>query len=487
MKKNNKLNSVKRIAVISIFLSLYYFNAYAAKIYPSAGSTAAAFLKIPAGAGPSGNAGAVSSYIDDGYASYYNPAGLAFLKGKSFSLTHNDYFTDLSQIYAVYSLKNEQSSFLSKISPYKNGGWAFSLNYFYVPGNLEKRSGLYENDPLYPLSPVEGKFSARDAALSVHYGFSLSERTSLGYGLKFINQKIDSQSASSFAGDFGLIRKMEIGSKNISAALAVQNLGPKIKFDSKGYDLPLSFKAAASWELEDKKTVLSSELLKYIDNYPYLIAGVSRKVSEKFFLRAGYKYRINGNELGAWSGAAAGIGFINGKFSFDYALNPYGDLGYAHKFSISYFFSSPVKTPDLKKSKFSARESLEYPLKYKPLKISARGSYYEMSGEYEQGIIKSVIFKAYHRASPYDKLFLYKGKSEDNKNDYYYIASGGQKGEFKVEFRLSKSLYKSVPKIIYAGKEKQSEINSSVCQDDENNFCLAASLNFEDAFYFSEP
>ena len=54
-----------------------------------------------------------------------------------------------------------------------------------------------------------------------------------------------------------------------------------------------------------------------------------------FAIRAGYKHNsaIN-NTLGALSGLTCGAGFKLGIMGIDYALVPYGDLGYTHRISL---------------------------------------------------------------------------------------------------------------------------------------------------------
>ncbi len=434
--KEKRLNlpaAVKPLYMLFILFAVLS-AAQAAKIYPSAGSTSASFLKIPAGAGPSGTGGASGSYPYDGYASYYNPALLALYEGKRISFSHNDYFWDFTQDYLEYSLMPKKSSLLGKISP-KKGIWAFSVNYFSTPKNMERRSGLYESDPLYPLSPSEGKFSARDMAAGAHYGFSLSERTHFGYGLKFINQKIDSDSASSFAADAGIIRKYRRFKGDLYSAFVIENLGPKMKFSSRSYELPLSFRLSASYKADYSDAVFSAEILKYIDNYPYILVGARKPLGSRFFLRAGYRYRINGNELGFWSGAAAGFGFASGKFNFDYAINPYGDLGYAHKIGVTFFWgqNSYRKKPDVYSAgEMRETESYDYLLLNKITKLSARSPQYLVTAENADAFVQSVSFKSRSRPDVSAKSRLVSG--ELNKQSGYFEENGKTLKTFFISY-----------------------------------------------------
>ncbi|GAB4028891.1 MAG: hypothetical protein Fur0012_02360 [Elusimicrobiota bacterium] len=494
-------NEKKYLLLFAAALIMSAGAAFAAKIYPSAGSTSASFLKIPAGAAPSAMAGAFTAMSGDLYGSYYNPASLAWLSGSAASLTHNNYFQDLGQIYAVYALPGSSMGLLKKSSFLSSGVWAFSANYFFTPKDLERRSGLYESDPLYPVSPVEGKFRAWDMALGAHYGLKISQKTSFGATLKFITQNIDSSGAYSFAADLGVMKKINLAGREFTAALTAQNLGPGIKFNSRRYDLPSSLKAGLSRRLPDG-TIVDMDIWKYIDNYPYLVLGAQKPLGGKFFLRGGYKYRFNGNELGAWSGAAVGIGFNYKNFSFDYALNPYGDLGYAHKLGVSWFFSkggssaAENKGVVFRKSEINENENYLYPLLSKPIKISAYYSEYAVNGENQQSFIESISFKARSRGPAPQKAELRSGelrevsgyaKDKGKAIKAFFIECSGQAGPVKVKFKLPKEWFvqNPVPLIYEPGSKDKEEKTLLLSGEDAGGFYYETELIFNTVYVLS--
>ena len=55
-------------------------------------------------------------------------------------------------------------------------------------------------------------------------------------------------------------------------------------------------------------------------------------------LRAGYSGRLSGGGLGGLAGFSAGLGISLKSLDLDYALAPYGDLGNAHRLSITLKF-----------------------------------------------------------------------------------------------------------------------------------------------------
>lgn len=494
-------NEKKLLFLFAVSLILEAYPVFAARIYPSAGSTSASFLKIPAGAAPSAMAGAFTAVGGDLYGSYYNPASLAWLSGSAASLTHNNYFQDLGQIYAVYALPGSSMGLLKKGSFLSSGVWAFSANYFFTPKDLERRSGLYESDPLYPISPVEGKFRAWDLALGAHYGVKISQKTSLGATLKFITQNIDSSGASSFAADLGVMKRISLAGREFTAALTAQNLGPGIKFNSRRYDLPAALKAGLSRRLPDG-TVVDMDIWKYIDNYPYAAIGAQKPLGGKFFLRGGYKYRFNGNELGAWSGAAVGIGFNYKNFSFDYALNPYGDLGYAHKLGVSWFFSkgrssaAEYREVILRKGEINENENYSYTLLSKPIKISAYYAEYAVSGENNQSFIQSFSFKARSRGPVAEKAELRSGQLKDPSS---YAQDGGkaiktffidcpmQSSSVKAKFKLPREWFSQGgnPFIYEPGSKKKEGKALSPSGEDTDNFYYETEIMLNSVYVLS--
>ena len=122
-----------KFMVLCAIAAAPYFcaDAQAAKIYPAAGSTSAAFLKIGVGARAIGMAGAFTAVADDPYAIYWNPAGLSLLSGSQASFTHNDYFQDLKQDFMTYSFGKNLGS--ESEEWFRRGCWGFGLNYFYTP------------------------------------------------------------------------------------------------------------------------------------------------------------------------------------------------------------------------------------------------------------------------------------------------------------------------------------------------------------------
>lgn len=389
-------------ALCALLLTVSVFPARAAKIYPSAGSTAASFLKLDVGARPVAMGGAFTGVPGDPYAVYWNPAALASLeKEKNLSLFHNEYFQGLGQEFLLYTTPAKGGKFLGVPGP-KAGVWGFALNYFYVPDDLERRSGLNEGDPENPISPVEGKFGAYDLAASAAYGLRLRGGLSAGAAFKVIRQSIDDYSAGSVALDLGLQREYTWRGRPVTAGFAVQNLGPGIKFTDRRYGLPLVFRAGVSGRLQDSGTLLALDVEKPVDNYPALAAGAEFPLTQRLALRAGYKCRLYGNEEGDWSGFSAGAGVFFDRAVFDYAFTPFGALGNAHRFSISVKFGQPpaAKPVSVPAAPLPGGTPVVYTVTSRAMGISPRGVKYDLAAAADVPGLYAFSFRTLLRDPP---------------------------------------------------------------------------------------
>jgi len=410
MKSNGRPDVLKNILVwkkqgvlvlLAVLVQLPAAASYAARIYPSAGTTSAAFLKLGAGARASAMGGAFTAVPGDPYAVYWNPAGLAYLEDeRNISFFHNEYFQGLGQEFLSYTVPARGK-----------GAWGLGLDYFYTAKDLERRSGLNEGGDLVTVSPVEGKFGAYDLAFSAAYGRELRRDLALGAAMKVIRQSIDDESGVTAALDLGLLRSFNWRGSGYTAGLTVQNLGPGIKLISRSYALPLTFKAGLSRRLAETGGLISLEADKPIDNYPSFILGVEYPLTDRLALRSGYRYRLYGNELGAWSGFSAGAGVAFDRLSFDYAFTPFGALGNSHRFSINLRFGAAAKAGPRAAAAPAVTGGAVFRFSSSPraLSMSPRGVKYEIKAFSPDCGISSITFRTLVRGEAAAEFSLAEG------------------------------------------------------------------------------
>lgn len=325
----------KNYASATIIVLMSATTAFCAvKIHPDAGTTSAAFLKIGAGARASSMAGAFSSVADDATAVYWNPAGLMFVPRKEIAAAHNESFEGIRHDYLGFAGGNLSGKYR----------WGAAFYGLYTPSDIERRSGLNEDDPFEPVSVAEGYFAAYDAALSFAVARGFGPRLSVGAAAKLINQTIDDRAGWGAAVDAGVRYEYSDG---VSLAAVIRNVGTPIAVGGKSYPLPISLRlgAAYSADLRSAGRLLGVfETSIPTDNYPSFHLGAEYFPVESFALRAGYRWRLYGQELDDLSGLAVGagmkIGAASGDLKLDYSFNPYGVLGNSHRITLSVSFGN---------------------------------------------------------------------------------------------------------------------------------------------------
>ena len=271
-------------------------------------TSSAQFLKLGAGARAAAMADAFSSVSDDVTAAYWNPAGLAQMKETQISMMQNS------------SLLDTQYQYFGGAMPLKNQTVAFSI-YRMDYGTIDRYTAGDEKD---------GSFDAGSLAGSFSVGRKVNEKLSLGMNLKFIQESIESEKASTFGGDLGVL--LQQGQTNFSFVL--QHLGAGLTFvDEKG-SLPQTIRAGVSRNLLDKTLLAAFEISKPNDNDATLHGGVEYSVNPLLMLRGGYQMTPgNTLDVAGLTGVTAGLGVNFSKFSIDYGFVPFGDLGSTHRIS----------------------------------------------------------------------------------------------------------------------------------------------------------
>ncbi len=288
------------------------------------------------------------SYVavaDDATAIYWNPGGMAFLKGVNISLTHSQLIPMLAS--DVYFESANVTWSVPRIGTF--GFTAIYLTY----------GKWWETTPAG--EQVE-EHTSYEFALGGYYAFRLSQRTAFGLGLKVSRVYLAPATEAtgfvegagwSFAADFGLLGK--IGDR-FSYGVALQNLGPDMSFVSKDESAPLprtlrggiAFKPFVG---ETYSTLVSIEATKALIGLDEIFTkgkfsemsrdatlngGVELTVANFVSPRVGYIYDHDGKIEGFTFGFGVHVP-VGGGLDFDYASVPKAeDLGRENKFSLSY-------------------------------------------------------------------------------------------------------------------------------------------------------
>jgi len=155
------------------------------------GEAGAIFLLIAPGAGPAGTGEAQVAKADDAYASYYNPAGLGFLKGTEVAGMHVNWLPNLaSDLYYEFITYRHHIEGLGSL-----GGHIIYLN-------LGEQIGMDEFG-----NPTDN-WKSYMGAVAGSFGTQLSETSSIGFNFKVFHQKLSDQvvageEGKGYSTDFG--------------------------------------------------------------------------------------------------------------------------------------------------------------------------------------------------------------------------------------------------------------------------------------------
>ncbi|MFH1860817.1 MAG: PorV/PorQ family protein [bacterium] len=298
--------------MINILLILTTLFMCTSSVFAENANSSATFLKIGAGARAAGMGDAFCGLADDAYASYWNPAGLAQIKGSRFGVTHLQWLCGINQ---------EQIGFVRQIGTKTSLG----INISHLMANDFERTnqgGIY------------GSFGAANTLVGLSLGRQLGNRFSLGMNMKCIHMSMDDAKATAYGGDMGMLWKI---SRVLRLGLNVQNIGSDVKFIEKGYPLPLNIKAGISYSHEGLNLNIDANKTRGLETNVH--AGSEYWLARTLALRLGIKNEVmsdtHGKSKGMATGVTAGIGLRLGGIQLDYAYVPYGSLDMTHRVSLS--------------------------------------------------------------------------------------------------------------------------------------------------------
>jgi len=280
----------------------------------AAGTAGAQFLKVAASARAVAMGGATSATSDDISSTQGNPAGLINMKDLQFTASHNQGLVDTqNQFFAVGSSFGESAVGLSVVR----------MNY----GSIERYSAS---------DAREGSFDAGSLAAGLTVAKKLGDSLSVGVTAKMIQESIDGNDASTFAGDLGVA--MKTSGWELGAAL--QHLGGGLKFVQESADLPTTVRVSAARRFLNDRWLLAFEASKARDNEATIRGGAEYNMSSILSLRGGYAATPgNQADLGGLVGLTGGVGLDLGRFTLDYGIEPFGDLGFSQRVSVSARFA----------------------------------------------------------------------------------------------------------------------------------------------------
>lgn len=338
---------MKKLILVGLAL-LVSFPAWGREV-TKAGTTSAAFLNIDQGARGVGMGSAFVSVVDDISATYWNPAGIARMKGGQASFSNTQWIADIAYNHAAVAV------------PVGGVGTLGVSAQFLTMGDMERTTTME------PEGTGE-TFSAGSYAFVLSYGRNLTDRFSIGFNAKYVQEKIFHMNARGVAFDVGTLfdtqleglrlgmsisnygTKMQMSGqdvlvqKDIDATVSGNNPNINANLQTDKWDMPLLFRVGMSVDvlkgLYDSNLTLAVDALHPNDDVESVNVGAEYVFHDMVALRAGYKslFAKDSEEGLTFGGGVNYRMFGASSLVLDYAWGDFGVLKEIQKFSIGLTF-----------------------------------------------------------------------------------------------------------------------------------------------------
>ncbi|TBR20024.1 PorV/PorQ family protein [bacterium] len=288
------------------------------------GTSAAAFLKVPAGARAAAMGDAYGGLDGGALGAVYNPAALGFLEAVELSATHDTHFQDLASDVGVLAVP-----LLSlRDTRQKRSAWgAAALSVRTLGASGIERRGVVETD-----APTD-TFGASDYAYGLSYGRALGA-VALGGTVKLVEQSLDSARGRAAAVDGGVLWR----GGAFSLGGGWRHFGQALKLGSTPDPLPFTLYGGGAWRPAPGVLAAVEVRAPRDDEARVSVGGELSRQFSGFGAAVRGGWSSAGAEAEGLGGLTAGAGATWGRFTVDFAWVPYGDLGSAYLTTVGFKF-----------------------------------------------------------------------------------------------------------------------------------------------------
>jgi tetratricopeptide (TPR) repeat protein len=284
-------------------------------------SEGAAYLKIPQGAASTALGSAMVG-MHGVESLWYTPAGLAGQDSLQVALSRNAW------------LGQTRNDYLAGALPLGPGGLGAWVNYVGTEDAYRDTQGI-----------DQGSFGVYNLSGGLGYGWKLGA-VALGLSGKYFQERVELLQSANWAVDLGT--QIDLGTPRARLGLAVQNLGPRMDYDTSLGEVraPLTYRIGFALERIAGFFTLLQELrmLPESGETSYLAGAEFQGRAGQVALAGRAGYDTSAQVLGGGlAGFTLGAGAVLGQLHVDIALVPYGPLGNPYRMSVGWEFGSPAR------------------------------------------------------------------------------------------------------------------------------------------------
>jgi len=310
-------------------------------------TTAAPFLKLGVGSRATAMGGAFVARADDGFAAYWNPAGMLQLSRPTVAFSVNDWALDIQHQYAGLIIPTDPHGRLG----------------------LSVTALTMGEQEVTTVSQPDGTgltYGVTDLALAASYARQISDRLSFGGTAKYVYLSAYNEQAGVMALDLGCILHTDF--RGLDIGMSLSNFGGELRYSGRdlitradldasvdgnvaadadlrteAWPLPLLIRMGVAIDVlggnESLIPATASRLTLALDGeHPNdgperLKVGAEYAVREMVFLRGGYRFNYDEEAFTLGLGLKVDLGRF-GQTRVDYALKPMGILGNTSVLSI---------------------------------------------------------------------------------------------------------------------------------------------------------
>ncbi|GEM_PF-4338840 len=314
-----------RIPVLIMSILLIASSLYAATPH-YAGTTAFDFLKFVPSARATGIGSSYAALTDDPHSLFWNPAALAGISRPVIAVDYMSLFEEMKMITLGSSIPLHRTGTIGFGLLYLKSGSIPITTTSPIPVDTTSLSGFVFTGGY----GITGKNLRNSAALNLPHAL---DTLHLGALIKFFGENMYNNSRSGIAIDIGFSYSIN---NNTTLAFTVQNLGSSSKLIDYKDSVPTLINFGGRYDMPFTKNNPDTGIS--------LFAGMNKKLGEPFQAQTGFETFINqmffirfGYTLQhSTTRFTAGIGVLYENINFDYAYQPYSDLGRNHIISAGY-------------------------------------------------------------------------------------------------------------------------------------------------------